>query len=338
MKTFIRLLLVIIVLGAIAAGGGYVFLEKQVNAAAKPGDDAEVLFEVKKGQSVGTLGAWLEREELISSATTWRYLMKKRGGLKLKAGKHKLKRSMTMVEIASALEKAPMAEDVPFTVVEGWRLRDTDAALTKKGLIKAGAYVAAARKPRTFTATFKLPRESLEGYLYPETYRVDPKNFDVKKFIQRQLDRFAQVFEKSHRADIDKSGRSLHELVTMASMLEREEPTPSQRPLVAGILWKRIDLNFALGVDATSRYELVKWNDRKAFLKRLRDKTDRYNTRYQTGLPPTPIGAATLPSLKAAMKPKKSEFLYYLHDNDRILRPSRNAAEHEALRKKYNVY
>jgi UPF0755 protein len=124
----------------------------------------------------------------------------------------------------------------------------------------------------------------------------------------------------------------------MASMLEREEPVPAQRSLVAGILWKRIDHDTALGVDATSRYELDEWNDRQSFLKKLRDKEDPYNTRHRVGLPPGPIGAPSVASLVAALRPKPSEFWYYLHDANKVLRPSRNAAEHEALRKKYNVY
>ena len=121
-------------------------------------------------------------------------------------------------------------------------------------------------------------------------------------------------------------------------MLEREEPRPSNRPMVAGILWKRIDTDNALGVDATSRYTIENWNDRKAFLTQLRDPSDPYNSRLRKGLPPTAIGAPTLESLQAAMEPVTSEFWYYLHDAEGNLHPSRNASEHEAFRKKYNVY
>ena len=92
--------------------------------------------------------------------------------------------------------------------------------------------------------------------------------------IQKQLDTFVERFFTAHKADIEASGRSLSDLVIMASLLEREEPTPSQRPTVAGVLWKRFDKNTPLGVDATSRYELEEWNDRKAFLKHLRDEND----------------------------------------------------------------
>ena len=112
----------------------------------------------------------------------------------------------------------------------------------------------------------------------------------------------------------------------------------SNRPLVACILWKRIDKGFPLGVDATSRYELAQWNDKTEFVKKLRNENDQYNSRHRKGLPPTPIGAPTLSSFEAALKPIDCPYLYYLHDANKQLHPSRDAAEHEAMRKKYDVY
>lgn len=336
-----RLLSVVVALIVVAAGGlfgGYLYLEGQLARAANSGDKAEVPFDVPRGASARSLGPRLARAGLIVDANVWRYYLFKQHALDVKAGRHLLRRSMTMAELGAALEKAPIAADVPITFIEGWRLKDADEALAEKGLIEPGAYVALAKQPSRFKAPFPLPADTLEGYLYPETYSVVPSRFNLEGLLQRQLDAFAKRFYEPHKNEIANSGRVLHEVVKMASMLEREEPTPAQRPLVAGILWKRIDLGFPLGVDATSRYELDKWNDRKAFLKRLRDKSDAYNTRHKPGLPPTPIGAPTVDALVAALRPKKSPYLYYLHDADRVLRPSRNAAEHEALRKKYNVY
>jgi UPF0755 protein len=121
-------------------------------------------------------------------------------------------------------------------------------------------------------------------------------------------------------------------------MLEREEPDVGLRPMVAGILWKRLENKWHLGVDATSRYTLEKWNDRKAFLKKLQDPNDPYNTRLRPGLPPTPIGNPSLESLEAALKPEPSPYWYYLHDGNGRMHPARSAKEHEANRRRYNVY
>jgi len=336
MKKLVIFVAAMLVLGALAAGGVLVYLGGAVDS---PGSgEGAVVFTVPKGSHATAVGKLLQAEGLIGDVRVWRYHVKRRGGLELKAGRFELQRSMSMRELAAALEGNPMPEDVPFKMLEGWRLRDTDAALVEQGWIKPGDYIKAASTPARFKAPFELPAKTLEGFLYPETYAVVPEPFELESLIQRQLDTFVERFYQAHAKEIADSERSLHEIVNMASMLEREEPTPAQRPLVAGILWKRIDNNTPLGVDATSRYQLVEWNDRKEFLKNLRDQADPYNSRYQKGLPPTPIGAPTVDSLVAALRPKANPYWYYLHDSNKVLHPSKNAAEHEALRKKYNVY
>ena len=338
MKRILVVLVGILVLAASAAAGTFVWVEKEAQRTVAPPGAPPLEFTVPKGATGRGLGPQLASQGLIRDARLWRWHLFRRGHFAPKAGRHTVSPSMTMAELATALEGSPLPDDVPFVVIEGWRLRDTDAALAAAGLIKPGAYIAAASRPERYTAPFTLPRGTLEGYLYPETYRVVPGALNVEELIQRQLDTFAERFYHPQREALTQGGRSLHEVVVMASMLEREEPMPDQRPLVAGILWKRIDKGYPLGVDATSRYELVEWNDRQAFLQRLRNPEDPYNTRHRKGLPPGPIGAPTVASLRAALAPKPSEFWYYLHDAERRLHPSRNAEEHEALRRKYNVY
>jgi UPF0755 protein len=335
MKKALLVVVAVVVLALLGVGGGFFAYDARTRA---PGEgQGEVELEVAKGSTARGLAAQLEKAGLVD-ATLFRFAVWRRGGLKLKAGKFHLSKALSPLQLAEALETPPQAEDEPFVVVEGYRLRDTDAALAAAGRAEAGAYVKAASSAQGYTAAFPLPQGSLEGYLYPETYRLPKGKVDARQLVQKQLDLFgARVYEPL-KAELEKGHRSLHEVVTMASMLEREEPTPSNRPLVAGILWKRIDRGIPLGVDATSRYELQEWNDRAAFLVKLRDEEDPYNSRHKKGLPPTPIGAPTLASVEAALKPTPSEFLYYLHDAEKHLHPSRDAAEHEAARKKYGVY
>jgi UPF0755 protein len=303
-----------------------------------PGDATEHVFTVPKGATARTLGTSLESEGIVDDAAHFRLYVRLKGeGGCIKAGRFRLRADMSAAQILSTLCGPPMPEDVPFTVVEGWRIREIDEALAAAGLAPAGAYIAATGDASKYTAPFPLPSGSLEGYLFPETYNVTPDRFVVDAFVQRQLDKLAERFYLPHKAEVD-AGRGMRDLVIMASMLEREEPTPSQRGVVAGILWKRLDHGWKLGVDATSRYTLEEWNDRVAFLDRLRDPNDPYNTRLRDGLPPTPIGNPSLPSLEAALAPVESEYWYYLHDAAKILHPGRNAAEHEALRRKYSVY
>lgn len=304
------------------------------DAPVVPGDDAPVVFEVPKGATGGRLGPPLVEQGLVGSEWEWKLFLRQADASCLKAGKFQLRRSMSLNELLAALCGPPLADDVPFTVVEGWRIQDIDEALVAAGLVKAGVYTDLATR-KAVDLPFPIESPTLEGYLYPETYRVSAAGLDVEGLIERQLATFDERFRSKHA---DLGGRTLHEVVVMASMLEREEPRPDNRPLVAGILWKRIDHDTPLGVDATSRYPLDDWNDRKSFIKALKDPDDPYNSRLRKGLPPTPIGNPVVSSLEAAIAPVASDNWYYLHDAQGNLHPARNAQEHEANRKKFNVY
>ncbi|MBN2798883.1 MAG: endolytic transglycosylase MltG [Deltaproteobacteria bacterium] len=306
------------------------------DAPVRPGDDTPFVFEVPKGSTAGGLGPVMVSEGLAPSELQWKLFLRGEDASCLKAGRFEVRRSMSMHEVLATLCGAPLSDDVPFTVVEGWRIRDIDAALTAKGWIEAGSYKALAES-KGVDLPFAVTSPTLEGYLYPETYAVSARSFSAERLIERQLQTFKERFLDTHRGEVDK-GRGLHAIVVMASMLEREEPSPTNRPLVAGILWKRVDRGWQLGVDATSRYDLPEWNDRAAFLRNLRDETHPYNTRHLKGLPPTAIGNPTVSSLEASLRPTPSEYWFYLHDAQGVLHPSRNGDEHDALRRKYDVW
>lgn len=340
-RTWIKLLVVLALLGLVALGATWGYFSW---AASSPVDDsgqaAQVVFTVPKGASASGVGKKLADEGLIRSALVWKVHLKLHGGPAPTAGKHKISAGMNVPEILAALSGSPLIEDVSVTMVEGWRLRDADKILAGKGLIAAGDFVKIASKPSKFKIPFEHEGPSLTGYLLPDTYRVPVLDGKVvvERLVQIQMAAFDDRYAKPYADEIKKSGRSLRELVILASLLEREEPKPSQRPAVAGVMYKRLDSNTPLGVDATSRYTLENWNDRKAFLKKLRNPSDPYNTRLRKGLPPGPIGAPSLDSLIAALRPKMGPYWYYLHDKDGNIHFGRNHIEHEANRRKYNVW
>ena len=311
-------------------------LDAKVDTPVDASASETLIFEVPSGSSARSIAPALLESGLIHDDTSWRWYLKSRdAGACLKAGKFELSAAMTYPEIMETLCGVPLADEVPLTLVEGWRIRDLDAALAAEGWIEAGEYVAAAKDPGRFDLPFEVEGlTSLEGFLLPQTYNVPADGFTAEELIQRQVD----LFWESWGEGAELGDRDFYDVVIVASMLEREEPKPDNRPLVAGIIWKRLDSGWQLGIDATSRYTLENWNDRKSFLRQLRDPSDPYNTRERKGLPPTPIGNASLPSLQAATQPVASEYWYYLHDGEGNLHPARNAAEHERNRAKYNVY
>ena len=300
------------------------------------GDTTEIVFEVPKGATGKGLGDELVSQKLAPSEWQWKWFIRSNDASCIKAGKHAVSPGMSMRQVLESLCGAPIPDDEPFTVVEGWRIRDIDEALAAKGWITAGDYIKLAES-KAVDMPFEISSPTLEGYLYPETYMVEPARFSTKAFIERQLTTFQERFLSKHKDQLP-ANRDLNAIVVMASMLEREEPNPENRPIVAGILWKRLDNSWNLGVDATSRYTLADWNDRKAFLVNLRDPHEPYNSRLRPGLPPTAIGNPALPSLEAALAPVESEYWYYLHDSSKGFHGGKDVAEHEANRKKYDVW
>ncbi len=329
---------VAVLLGLIALGGGYAVVRYQALTPVEPNDTSNQEVTVPQGVTLREMGRRLQKAGLIRSAFSWRVWLLLNPPPPIKAGRHLVQRGMNVVTMAAALGEKPLSEDAPLTMVEGWRLRDADGFLTQGGLIEAGAYQRAANEPARFKIAFPFKAANLEGYLYPETYRVPLGRLDVDKLIQRQLDAFHERFYLPYQKDIEASGRTLHQLVIVASLLEREESNPSVRPDIAGIIYRRLDAASPLGIDATSRYTLEQWNDRKAFLAQLRNPEDPYNTRTKPGLPPSPIGAPSITSLVAALRPVASPYWYYLHDSKGVVHYGRNPEEHEANRRKYNVY
>ena len=302
-------------------------------AAPGPADAETVVFEVPAGSSARSLAPSLAEAGLVGSADNFvMYVRLTKEGTCIKAGRHNVSPAMDAGQLIEALCGVPLANDVPFTVVEGWRIRDR-CGTRREGLDDARKYAAAvAARPSTRRRLRSPPsrsRLSVSRNLHGGCGEVGHQGF-----VQRQIDLLAERFY-TPKADLASSGRNFGEVVIMASMLERE--SLAQRPLVAGILWSGSTTTWNLGVDATSRYA-GEWDDRRAFLKKLRDPNDPYNTRLRGGLPPTAIGNPGMTALDAALHPTESEFWYYLHDSSGVIHPSRNVREHEAYRKKYNVY
>ena len=152
-----------------------------------------------------------------------------------------------------------------------------------------------------FPQTFHFPT-TLEGYLYPETYMLSSDRFTVQSFVQRQLDTLDKNFihpTNPISSKQTKLPRNHHHGLHAGTW----EPTPAQRPLVSGIIWKRLDNKWNLGIDATNRYTLDVWNDRKAFYKELRDPRSTTHD-SSPGLLPR-IGNASTASMEAALNQRK---------------------------------
>ncbi len=345
-KIFWLVLLILLIVSILyfRQGGQYQSLLRQV---VDRSDEKGALFIVEKGWDVSKIAQKLIKQNLIVSAETFEnYVKTENWENKLQAGRFWLKRSFTIPEIAAVIA-GKKSVTINLTIPEGFTIKQIDALLTKKDLITAGDFERSAREyplasleellskgfnPVGVESNFTSPltkgglRGVLEGFLFPDTYSVDPANFSAENLIDRMLREFDRKFTAKMREDLRASGRTLLETVIMASLIEEETRTNTERPIVAGILWKRLDSRWFLGVDATLRYFKNDWEKPLTQADLLDDNP--YNTRKRLGLPPTAIASPGLASLKAAVYPQATGYWYYLHDKNGQIHYAATEAEH----------
>ncbi len=311
----------VLTLIAVILVGGFktVFLgdDDWLKIAMEPDSTETVIFDIEKGESGRTIAKHLAVDELVPShwALYW-YLKRNDLGGNFKAGRFVLKRSMTPEEILKTLTSGGGTHAI--TIPEGWTLEQIDARLQEIDFTEAGDFLAYANDPTTLSAlkkdfSFLSGASSLEGYLFPDTFFEDPNSFTTEKFIRRLLNNFEKkVMTGEIKAALTKSGRTLDEVITMASIVEREALLDEDYPIISGILWKRLDNGWALEADATLLYVL---DNRDELAKNL-NLDSPYNTRKTRGLPPTAIGNPGLKAITAALHPESSPYWFYLNDSE----------------------
>jgi UPF0755 protein len=283
-----------------------------IKTAVNLNDNTENSFIIKKGDSLNQIAINLLSKNLILDDGIFKsYLKDNNFDRKIIAGRFLLNRSMTIPQIAAKITDSKQSEFI-LTVPEGSTIIDIDKKLVELNVIRDGEFITATKNFSDFSKYSFLDKEKisqlphpLEGYLFPDTYFIDPNNFKSEDLIQLMLNNF----EKKIAGEIDHiQSRTLPDIITMASILEKEVRTDKDLPIVSGILWKRFDSNMQMGADATLLY--LK-EDRSLDYKDL-SEDNPYNTRRHIGLPPGPISNPGLKTIKAAISPETSPYFYYL--------------------------
>lgn len=287
-----------------------------LNAPVNARNSEPVTVEIQGGIGARAIAEKLRDAGVVRSPTglVLEILLRRVRG-DLKAGTYEFSQAESGREIINRLVRGDTEPtDISVTFPEGFTLEQIAARLDAHGLATKDAFIAAANVSR-FRDEFSVLASvrgtlSLEGYVFPDTYRFH-RGTSTEDVIRRLLRRFAEQWEVARaETHAEKPTSSVHDVVTMASIVEREVTSPEDRRLVAGILWKRFDLGLGLDADATIRYVLNDW-ERPLTVDDLRVDSP-YNTRRYRGLPPGPIGSPGLESLKAVLAPTPSDYLYYL--------------------------
>jgi UPF0755 protein len=241
-------------------------------------------------------------------------------GPSIKAGSYNFASPMSPLAVLAQLQKGGQAID-RLTVVEGWTKWDIANGMKNLPQLRlASAEEALELIDQTSSIEDLDPQAtSLEGYLYPDTYFVDD-NSKPKTLIATMVARFRQVYKTRLAAYVHKSKVSIHDLVTIASIIETEAKLPGERPMIASVIYNRLRQNIPLGMDSTLVYASKlagAWKgDGKVYQSDV-ERQSPYNTYIHVGLPPGPVGAPGLSSLQAAIKPAVSSYTYYVRNPDR---------------------
>ncbi len=293
---------------------------------------------IQSGWSTIQIANHLKEEGMIRSDLGFRlYVRSKQLDGKLQAGMYLVQKSQSISDIVEILQTGK-AEEMIATIPEGFTVKDIDDLLFEMELIEQGEVIRCAQECDFSTYDF-LPENTaelaqrggrLEGYLYPDTYFVQADGFVAKFFLERMLNAFRNTVLTEHAEEIEASGRELHELITMASLIEEETWTEEERDIVSGILWKRYDEGWGLGIDAAVRYITNK--PTADITHGDLNINSPYNLRKFRGMPPGPIANPGLPSILAAAQPEDSLYWYYLHDKNGQIHYAKTNEEHNTNR------
>ena len=311
-RTGRKVLLVLLVLIALVAAGGFVAwgqVQDRIDPPGPPGEAVEI--EIPNGSTTKAIGVILADNDVITSATVWDYWTRVNSVGPFQAGFYDFARNMSFDEAVDVLDGGPRPPEVQrVTIPEGLtvteilpRLADSVDRWTIEGF-------QAAVDSGEIRSRYAPDEPSLEGLLFPDTYEIDG-DIDERGFLQRLV---AEMDARLAALDIEGRaaalGRTPYELIVLASLIEEESRVPEERPKVSRVMHNRLEQGIPLGIDATSRYEAE-------ISGRSRDDLDfesdsPYNTRRVAGIPPTPIAASGQASIEAALNPADGPWIYYV--------------------------
>jgi peptidoglycan lytic transglycosylase G len=276
-----------------------------------PGPGDAVRVQIPKQAGVGEIADLLAERGVVSNAGLFE-LRATLGGDRddLKPGLYRLREDMTYGDAIDRLVAGPSREIVQLTIPEGLSRREIAPLAGRAGV--QGNYLRASADT-SLIDTRALGRqsdtESLEGLLFPATYELR-SGAPALVLVRRQLAAFRQSFAGVDRSYARSKNLTAWDVITIASMIEREAQVPRERPLIAAVIYNRLKAGIPLGIDATIRYATENWQQPLTRSQLALDSP--YNTRTNAGLPPGPIGNPGLASLQAAARPARVGYQYYV--------------------------
>lgn len=320
------------------AGAGLFFAYRRAAEPFQAYAGSEIFFTVSPGQSSSSIAGALEASGIIEDRRLFRAaLIYRRAEGRLQAGEYRFAGPSSIYEVIDRLVRGDVFY-LPLTIPEGLTLVETAELLEEKGLGPAEDFRRAFERG-SLPQLVELDPEAtdLEGYLFPDTYRFTRRP-PPEEVARNLTDRFFLMFDTSRRDKASAQRLTIRQVVTLASLVEKETGEPSERPLIASVFLNRLARGMLLQSDPTLIYDLKRQGVFDGNLKRSHLEMDSpYNTYRRPGLPPGPIASPGLLAIDAVLAPAPSEYLYFVARNDGTHQFSVTLAEHAAAVRRYQV-
>ncbi len=284
-------------------------------------DDTPVLFTIERGESLTAIANRLQSQKLIKDPDLFkRYLQY--GGLDagIEAGDFELKQTMSIPQIAQALQEGRIAE-LNVRIPQGRRLEEIADIVASQIPVSATEFLALAKDAGQWRSQFSFLNDapagaSLEGYLFPDTYSIPRDEITAREVLLTALRNFDKQVTPQMRADLQVQGRTLYDALRLASIVEREAAVEEERPRIAGVYLNRLNAGMALDADPTVQYALGNMRDPGTWWPQItqddyQSVQSPYNMYINPGLPPGPIDSPALASIMAAIYPEKHQFYFF---------------------------
>ncbi len=336
-KIFITLTALVVI--AAAAAGIYVYIQyedyqKWLNSPIKPNAEESINFVIPHGAGPTKVFDILRNSGIITNERYYKlYVKLEKFGGKIKAGEYEIKLSDTPKQVFERIAKGQIAT-AKITIPEGWTVKQIARRLLELGILDAQQAKMFEQYCLSKQAAedFGIDAPSLEGYLFPDTY-VFAKHTSYKKVARAMVNKFKSIWTKKFDERAKQLGFTQNQIVTLASIVEKETGSAKERPIIASVYHNRLKIGMKLQADPTVIYGV---KDYHGNITKKHLTTDHpYNTYTRKGLPPGPIASPGLEAIKATLYPAKTDYLYFVSKNDGTHKFSKTYAEHSKAVDKY---
>ncbi len=284
-------------------------------------DNAPVLFTIEPGEKLNAIANRLQSEKLIKDPDLFkRYLQYNGLDASIEAGDFQLKQTMSIQQIAKALQEGRIAE-LNVRIPQGKRLEEIADVVASQVPISSTDFLKLTQDARQWKSQFEFLNDlpegaTLEGYIFPDTYSLPRDKVTARDVVLTALRNFDKQVTPQMRADLQAQNRTLYDAIRLASIVEREAAVEQERPTIAGVYLNRLNDGMALDADPTIQYALGNTRDPNTWWPQITQDDYQgvhspYNTYLNVGLPPSPIDNPALASIQAAIHPEKHPYYFF---------------------------